>query len=175
VATYLGKSFSGVSFNLKIVAAFPFIKLFSLFITRQVLVANHNEKFSVISLTTGVVTLLIAMPLLSFYFASPGGCIAIMLTELVILAMNCYFARKTNARLRVFDMPGFLKACVAVLVFIPIVFLLRKYTGGVVFLASAVITCFIAYILVQLFVLRTSFALYLNTAILQYLFKRKLQ
>lgn len=174
VATYLGKSFSGVAFNLKIVAAFPFIKLFSLFITRQVLVAGHNEKLSVISLSTGVVTLLIAMPLLTFYFASPGACIAIMLTELVILFMNCYFARKINAGLKIFDMAGFLKSCVAVLVFIPVVYVLRKYTSGVVFLASAFVSCFIAYILVQLFVLRTSFALYLNTTVL-YLFKRKWQ
>jgi O-antigen/teichoic acid export membrane protein len=176
VNIYLGKSFSTVAFNLKIVAAFPFLKLLSLFISKQVLIANNKEKLSMLSLLAGCIALVTLMPILSFYFASGGACIAIMITELVILLMNCYYAKKMDAGLRIFDLTCFLKSCAGVLVFIPIIFLLKKYTGeGILFLLLSLLTCFMLYIFLQLFVLRNNFAIYLNTIIVQYLSKRKMQ
>jgi len=55
---YLGKSFSRVAEDLKIVAVFPLLKLFSLFISKQILISHNNEKLYFRILVAGCIVFL---------------------------------------------------------------------------------------------------------------------
>lgn len=170
VNVYLGKSFFPVAENIRIIALLPFVKLLSLFIARQVLVANNKEKLSMFSLAVGSCTMLVLMPAFSFYFSSKGACIAITATEIVILSMNWYYASKLNPILKIFDFKGFLHAIVAALIFVPVTALLRSNTGGGVnFLLLAALSCCVVYFFVQTYVLRNVFARYIHSLVINYL------
>ena len=173
VRFYLGKSFAAVTLDLKIVAAFPFLKIFSLFLSKQVLITHGQEKLYFKNLVAGCIIFCIVMPLLSYYFADVGASVAIMITELLILTLNYYYAKKIANTLRVFDFQGFTSALVSALLFIPIVYLVRLFVKeDFAILLWSVSLCFITYTIMQTFIIRNKFALYLKSIVSQYILSR---
>jgi len=174
VHVYLGDSFSSVADDLRIVAVFPLVKILSLFMSKQVLIANDNEKLYLRNLAAGSVVFCLLTPLLSFYFADQGACYAILTTEAFILFLNCYHAARTLPEIKIFDFRSLLYACLAALVFLPVVLLVRKYAVAELWvLVWSVFLCAVAYFAIQVYIVRDSFALSLKTFVWKYLSDRR--
>jgi len=97
-----------------------------------------------------------------------------MVTESLILVLNYYYAKKLVTDMKIFDIAGFMQACVGAMLFVPVIFLVKKYVPGeLLMLVVSFMLCFVFYILLQLFVLRNQFALYLEKMLKQYISKVK--
>ena len=176
VHVYLGASFSKVADDLRIVAVFPLLKILSLFMSKQVLVANNNERRYLKNLAAGCLVFCMLTPLLSFYFADQGACYAILITEAVILILNCYYAARTLPEIQIFDFKSLLYAGLSTLIFVPVVLLVRWYAMAELWiLVWSVILCTITYFVIQAYIIRDSFALSLKALVWKYLSGRNKQ
>ncbi len=173
VHVYLGASFSTVADDLRIVAVFPLLKILSLFMSKQVLVANNNEKLYLKNLAAGCVVFCALTPLLSFYFADRGACYAILITESVILFLNYYYAARTLPEIQIFDVKSLLYAVLGTMVFLPVVFVVRIYAVAEFWiLVWSAFLCATAYFAIQVYIIRDSFALNLKAVVWKYISSR---
>ncbi len=159
ITVFLGKQFLPAVTDVRILTLFPFLRTFNLFLSKQVLIAYDKEKLYLRALITGSLSFVALSLCLSYYFADIGACWAIVIAESVTLVMCYYYARKVAPDLPLFDIRGFVQACASSLTFIPITWgISQVLSSPVVILLLSVSLCIIFYALIQLLVMRNSFA-----------------
>lgn len=121
-AVYFGDAFMPVSTNLQILSLYPFLKSFSLFINKQMLMPHNLEKQVLKSLTIGGIIFIIATLPLSYFYADRGASFALILSEAVVLSFNLFYARSILKRFAVIDVKTFLQVLAGVLLFIPVIY-----------------------------------------------------
>ena len=168
VVIFLGKQFIPATDNLKILAAFPLLKSYNHFLSKQVLISHNRERLYLNSLVITSLVFVVLMLILSYKYADSGASYAIILAEVLLLLINFYYVRKTSVHLNVFDMRTFIDALIGALLFIPIVYLIRSLTASPLgILVISIGACVIVYIAVQSFVLRNDFMLALKDTIIR--------
>ena len=163
VIIFLGERFIPATDNLRILATFPLLKSYNHFLSKQILISHNREGLYLNSLIVTSVVFVFLMLVLSYRFADTGASYAIMVAEILLLIINCYYVRKTAAHLRVFDARTFADALIGALLFIPVVYLIRiTIPSPLIVLITSIGTCLFVYLLVQSFVIRNDFMLLLK-------------
>lgn len=163
VIAFLGKQFLPAIDNLRILAVFPLIKAYNHFLSKQVLISHNQEKLYLKALLVTGVIFIALMLILSNSFADTGASYALVVAEVCLLLANLHYVRKIATQLIIFDWKTFAQALIGSLVFIPVVYFL-KYSGWsyLAILISSMITCVIAYVLVQIFIIKNGFMVILK-------------
>jgi O-antigen/teichoic acid export membrane protein len=168
VLIFLGEQFIPATGNLKILAAFPLLKSYNHFLSKQILISHNRERLYLNSLIITSLVFVFLMLALSYKYADSGASYAIMFAEILLLAINFYYVRKTAVHLKVFDTRTFMDAVIGALLFIPVIYLIRMIipsTTGVLILSIA--ACIIIYVVVQSVVIRNDFMVALMHAIVR--------
>lgn len=158
VQLFIGDQFRAVSYNLQIIALLPFIKAYTVLLSKQVLIANNCEKLYLKSVIAGGVLFIVLTIMLSYKYHDKGACIAMMVAEGVVLAFSYYYAKQTAPFLLLFDWRVAGEALAGSLLFIPVVWMIQAIsTSPVIVLTTSVVICIPVYLLFQLFILRNAF------------------
>ncbi len=170
VRIFLGKAFMPAALDLRIIAFFPFVRAYNLFLSKQILIPYDKEKLFLKSLVTGSLVFVILTLILSPEFADKGACIAILTGELVTLLINYYYVRKTAMTIRVFDSRMLIHALLGVLLFVPVILLIRlQWKADWKILVYSIIACSMIYMMVLLYVVKNRFAIEMKNATLKFL------
>ncbi|HEX4373833.1 MAG TPA: flippase [Puia sp.] len=169
IIIFLGNGFLPAITDLKILAVYPFLKSYNLFLSKQVLIPHNKEKIYLKTLTiTGVIFIILSL-FLSYHFADKGACYAIVLSEGIGLLLNYYYAKKINDYLKIFDWKSFFHALAGIIIFIPVIYLLKKIIlSGILTLILSVTVCFLVYIFTEVFIIRNEFMKFLKNIFFQY-------
>ncbi|MBC7826237.1 MAG: oligosaccharide flippase family protein [Chitinophagaceae bacterium] len=163
VIIFLGEQFIPATGNLRILAAFPLLKSYNHFLSKQVLISHNRERLYLNGLVVTSVVFVFLMLFLSYKYADSGASYAIMLAEILLLLINYYYVRKTSTDLQVFDLRTFIHALVGASLFIPVVYLIRKLIPSPLpVLIISMGSCFFVYVIIQAFVIRNNFMLILK-------------
>jgi O-antigen/teichoic acid export membrane protein len=163
VLIFLGKQFIPAVDNLKILAAFPLLKSYNQFLSKQVLISHNHEKLYLNTLIISSILFIPLMLVLSYKYHDTGAAWAIMITELLMLVMNYHYVNKTSWHLEVFDLRTFMHAILGALLFIPIIYLIKWIVPSILWvLIISIVGCFIVYVFIQSFVIRNDFMLILK-------------
>lgn len=163
VIIFLGEQFIPATDNLKILATFPLLKSYNLFLSKQILISHNREKLYLNGLLVTSIVFVILMLILSYKYADTGASYAIMSAEILLLVINYYYVRKTSTHLQVFDARTFIHSLIGASLFIPIVYLIRMMVPSPLpVLIISIGSCFIVYIIIQSFVIRNDFMLVLK-------------
>lgn len=150
VKALLSGNFLQATANVQILALLPFIKAYSLFLNKQILMAHGKEKLQLYSLITGSIIYIFLMLILSYYWHDRGACYAMMIGEGVILVISYLYVKKCFPDLKIFDPVTFLQSTFAALLFIPVIWLLKTYiTSPVLIILIALFICVPVYFLFQ--------------------------
>jgi O-antigen/teichoic acid export membrane protein len=167
VIIFLGDQFIPATDNLRILAAFPLLKSYNLFLSKQVLISHNREKLYLNTLLVSSAVFVVAMLALSYKYADTGASVAIIITELLMLIMNYYYVRSTARHLLVFDARTFMHAIFGALLFIPVIYLIRKSVlSPLIVLIGSIVSCVVVYIVMQAFVIRNDFMLLLKNNVI---------
>jgi O-antigen/teichoic acid export membrane protein len=167
VIIFLGKQFIPATDNLKILAAFPLLKSYNLFLSKQVLISHNREKLYLNTLIVSSIVFVCSMLILSYKYADTGASFAIMITELLMLSMNYYYVRSTSGHLLVFDIRTFMHAILGASLFVPVIYLIKGIIlSPLIVLILSIVSCFVIYMIVQAFVIRNDFMLLLKNIIM---------
>ncbi|THU30440.1 flippase [Niastella caeni] len=162
VNALLGVHFSGVSRNVQILALLPLIKTYSLFLNKQILMSHGKEKLQLYGLIIGSSVYILLMLGLSYYLHDRGACYAMIIGELIILAVGFGYVRKNFPGLQIFDTTSLLQSIFASLLFIPVIWALKTYLASpVLIVLLALLICVPVYFLVQLLVMKNKLVLQL--------------
>jgi O-antigen/teichoic acid export membrane protein len=149
---YFGAAFMPLADNLKILALYPFLKAYSLFLNKQLLMPFDREKLVLNGLMAGAVIFVAATIPLSYFFADKGTSIAVVLSEMAVLAANLYYVKKMGAGLRLIDWKSVQLACGGVLLFVPLIFIVDAAISALtVQLIVSVLVCMLSYFLFLFF------------------------
>lgn len=155
VNAVLADSFNQAVENIKILSLLPFIKTYSLYLSKQILMSHGKEKLFLYSLIAGNIVYVLLMPGFSYYLNDRGACYAMVLAEIIILVISYIYVKRTFPGLKIFDVVIFLQSVLATLLFIPVIWLLKMYiTSPVILLLLAVLICTSMYFLMQWLVLK---------------------
>lgn len=150
VKVLLSGSFLQATANVQILALLPFIKTYSLFLNKQILMAHGKEKLQLYTLIIGSIIYIFLMLVLSYYWHDRGACYAMMIGEGIILAISYLYVKKCFPDLKIFDPVTFLQSTIAALLFIPVIWLLKAYiTSPVLIILIALFICVPVYFLFQ--------------------------
>jgi len=159
VNVFLGPQFMPAVTDLGILTLFPLLRTYNLFLSKQILIAHDKEAWYLRSLIIGSLLFIILSLALSYYFTDKGACMAMILAETATLVMNYTYARKAAPGLKVFDSRSFLQACAGVVLFVPVVYLVKWYIDSpLLVLIVSIVACIMLYGITQLFILRNDFA-----------------
>ena len=168
VSIFLGEQFIPAMDNLKILAAFPFLKSYNHFLSKQVLISQNHERLYLNSLVVTSLFFVVLMLLLSYRYADTGASYAIMFAEAVLLLTNLYYVRKTSTHLDIFDMKTFGHAIIGAICFIPLIYIIKTFIASSLWvLIISIITCLVFYVFLQSFVIRNGFMLILKGIIIR--------
>lgn len=169
---FLGDKFLPAAENLRWLAVFPFLKALSLFLSNPVLIAHHQEKAFLKNLIGGSFLFLATALVLGHYYSHNGICMALVITELFMLVLNCLAVRKRLPLLPVFDWKTMLHAVLASALFIPCIYIVRQATdSNLVRLAAGITGCCIIYGLFLL-IIRNSFVWKIKDIVSGFIFKK---
>lgn len=159
VRVFLGESFLPASIDIRILALLPLIKAYSLFLSKQILIANDQEKLFLKSLVIGSSSFVVLSLFLSSWMDDQGACIAIIIAELITLLFNYYYSRKTAMNIRIFDLKMFFHAITAALLFIPVIYVIKwQIDNDFLELILSATTGFMLYSFILLYVMKNEFA-----------------
>jgi O-antigen/teichoic acid export membrane protein len=165
VKALLGEPFYEVAANLQILALLPFVKTYSLFLNKQILLSHGKDKLTLFSLSIGSAAYIVLMVVCTYFFGVRGACYAMVLAEIIIMAINYRFVRKYFPGLKIFDGRSLLQSLMASLLFIPVIWLLNVYFASpVVIVLLSVAICMLIYFLVQWQVLKNKLVNQLYTS-----------
>ena len=168
VIIFLGEQFIPATDNLKILATFPLLKSYNLFLSKQVLISHNRERLYLNGLLVTSLVFVFLMLLLSYKYADLGASYAIMFAEILLLVINYYYVRKTSMHLQVFDLRTFIHALIGASLFIPVVYLIRKVIPSpLLILIISISSCFIVYVVIESFVIRNGFMVILKDAVIR--------
>ena len=156
---YFGKNFLPVASNLRILAVYPVIKAFSLFLNKQLLMSYDREKDILRALVAGAIVFVALGIPLSYKYSDKGTCVALVISEAVVLLMNAFFVRRMRSGLRILDVKSIVHAAAGSLLFWPVI------RGGAVIqpalpaLLFELIACVLVYVLFLVYVVKNETAL----------------
>lgn len=159
-ALYFGPAFNRVFIDIKILALYPFIKCYSMYLTKQMLQPFGHDKLVVKGLLAGFIVLVVSMVILCPWWQDAGASVSLILSEIVTAAYFTWWLRKRYAHIQLFDFITLLQAVGASLLFIPIVYITGRI--GVHTLPQffiMVVACIIVYFVVQLVICRNKLLL----------------
>jgi O-antigen/teichoic acid export membrane protein len=93
-AFYFGSSFSPVADNLQILALFPVLCSFELYINRQVLLSHNQDRVVLWIVSAGALVFCLSSFFLSSAMGANGASIALLLGEFLMLCLSYYFAKR---------------------------------------------------------------------------------
>ena len=165
VSGFLGPAFEPAADNLKILALFPFLKAYNLYLGNQVLVSRNNEGRYLRNLSISSLFYVPCILILSDYYHDAGAAVAIVLYEFLLLLLNAYYVRRNDPDLKIFDWKSFLHAALAILLFIPVIYFARKWYGSeLIVLMISIPVCAGIYFAVLGVFLKNEFVLTLTNA-----------
>ena len=167
VLVIFGEQFLPAVTDVRILAIFPFLRAYNLFLSKQILIAHNEEKLYLRSLVTGGLLFIPLTLTLSYLYADKGASYAMIISELVILAMNYFYARQTLPQVKVFDGTSIYQALIGCLLFIPVAYVVNRLSGNdhLLVLVIAIPLCVILYFVIQAFIIRNAFVLFLKRAV----------
>ncbi|MBS1947508.1 MAG: oligosaccharide flippase family protein [Bacteroidetes bacterium] len=173
ISVFLGKNFLSATGDLRILSIYPFLKAYSLFLSKQILISHNREKLFLKSTIISAAVFIVLTLVLSFLFADKGACSAIIITEMNGLLINYFYAKKTNMRLKIFDWKCFFQSICGALIFVPVIYAIKRMDMAEEFsLMLSVLVCFMLYVIFQVFIMRNEFVLQLKTSV-QFFFRNK--
>ncbi|HVM90186.1 MAG TPA: oligosaccharide flippase family protein [Puia sp.] len=174
INVFLGKNFSPAVADLKILSIYPFIKSYSLFLSKQILISHGNEKLFLKSTVISSITFVFLALILSYYFAHVGICFAVIIVEIIGLLINYFYVKKINVQLKVFSWYYFFQALAGTLLFIPIIYIINKILVSYIYIIIlSILSCFIVYIFFLAFVFRNKFLLQVKTDVGKYFLNKR--
>ncbi len=124
---YLGPAFSPVAINLQILAIFPVISTFELFLNRQVLLSYHKEKqVMTMILVIGFIFITTTI-LLSTFYGDKGASIAIVFAEILLLIFSYYQVRLLKMGFSFIDWKNIFQIISGVILFIPVIYFNKTF------------------------------------------------
>ncbi|OQP41015.1 hypothetical protein A4H97_15560 [Niastella yeongjuensis] len=159
-ALYFGPAFNRVYIDIKMLSLYPFIKGYSVYLTKQMLQPFGHDKLVVKGLLTGFIVLVISMLVLCPLWQDMGACLSLLLSEIVVVVYFTWWLRKQYAHMQLFDFTTLLQAAGTSLVFIPIVYFTKRI--GIHTLPQffvMVMGCILVYFVVQLVICRNKLLL----------------
>ncbi|NCD69379.1 flippase [Mucilaginibacter agri] len=156
IMLFSGKEFLPATTSMQILSLLPLIIGFGHMFLYLVLVpaGKNREMFSCV--LGGMATSLILNILLVPHFKAIGSSIANICSEAVVTLLYVYFIRKYYRFS--YNWWLILKALIAVLIFIPIIYFARQLSMPLIYMvASSVAVCGLMYLLLQLLIFRNPF------------------
>lgn len=170
---FLGNKFLPVADNIRLLAFFPLLKAVSLFLSNPILIAHHKEKVFLNILVAGTVLFTVAMLILGHYYGDTGACLALLIVEIFVLIANYIAVKKHLPKLQIFDLRTIKNAILGSLLFIPVVYLVKwQLNSDLSRLISAMVGCFIVYVLYLLLIAKSNFVLHAKKTLIQYFLKK---
>ncbi len=149
IPVFLGDQFTAVVPNLQLLALFPFIKAVSLYYSNPILLASHREKSYLHNLIVSCLLFFALAFAGGYYYGSMGMCLALLISETVLLLLNLASVKKQPGDLPVFSARFFFIAMGLSLFFYPIVYGINLLNlPALPGLAAKVISCILFYLFV---------------------------
>jgi len=150
---YLGQQFMPVVTNLKILAIYPFVKAYSLFLNKQLLMPFNKEKIVLNGLWIGAATFVVATVPLSLYYADKGTSIAVIISEITVLLYYIFCVKSSGYHLKFTETGVLFQAITGSALFFPLVYLLNDMIEHpVVNLVVLSVSCIILYLVFLFFI-----------------------
>jgi O-antigen/teichoic acid export membrane protein len=167
VLVIFGEQFLPAVADVRILSIFPFLRAYNLFLSKQILIAHNQEARYLRSLVTGGLLFVPLTLTLSYFYADKGASYAMVISEVVILAMNYFYVRQTLPQLKVFDGTSIYQAMVGCLLFLPAAYVVNRLSGNdhLLVLLIAIPLCVILYFFMQAYIIRNTFVLFLKRAV----------
>lgn len=165
---YFGPDFKRVFIDIKILALYPVIKSYSLYLLKQMLQPFGHDKLVVKGLLAGVIVLVTGMVVLCPFWHDVGASVSLLLSEIVTAAYFTWWLRKRYTHIQLFDFITLLQAAGTSLLFIPIVYFTRRIgTHTLPQFLIMVVACIVVYFVVQLVICRNKLLLQIYQAALK--------
>ena len=165
-----GPAFAPIAVDLRILCVVPFLRCYNLFLSKQVLIAYDNEKLYLKSLFISGLIFIAATLVLSYFLRDVGASIAMVIYETSLLVFNYYYVKKTDRILKVFDWKSVTQAVAGAAIFVPVIFLSRRWMEtDWLWLCLVIGSSAILYISFQLFVLKNEMLTSLRVSGMKYL------
>ena len=150
---YLGEQFMPVVTNLKILAIYPFLKAYSLFLNKQLLMPFDKEKIVLNGLWIGAATFVVATVPLSLYYADKGTSIAVIISEISVLFYYIFYVKSSGYNLKFTETGVLFQAIIGSALFFPLVYLLNNIIEHPVLnLVVVSASCIIFYLIFLFFI-----------------------
>jgi len=152
---YFGEQFMPVVTNLKILAIYPFVKAYSLFLNKQMLMPYNKEKIVLNGLWIGASTFIAATVPLSFYFGDKGTSTAVIISEISVLLYYIVYLKKFENQLKLTEISVLLQAVAGSVLFFPLVYILNVIIEHPVLnLVVVSVSCVIFYFIFLFFIMK---------------------
>lgn len=122
---YFGEQFLPLVTNLKILAIYPFLKAYSLFLNKQLLMPYDKEKIVLNGLCIGAAVFVVSTLPLSFYYQDKGACVAIIISEVSVLLYYFFYLVRHKYDLKFVKKRVLLQAIAGSALFFPLVYVLN--------------------------------------------------
>lgn len=161
VLVLFGTRFYPAIIDVQLLALFPCIKAFNLFLGNQVLMANNQEKAYLHNLLASGILFIVLTLVLSYYWADKGACIALLLAETLTALLNLRAVKRMMPHMVSFVHGRPVWEAVGVsLLFFPLVYVINLAPmGPLPQLVLGIAGCMVLYGATQLFVVRGEVAL----------------
>jgi O-antigen/teichoic acid export membrane protein len=155
IPVFLGENFTNVIPSLQILALYPIIKSITLYYSNPVLIANQHEKSyfkNVIVSSLVFFGLAIAG---GYYYGVTGMCVALLITETVLLVLNLLSVKKHVPDLPVFCTRTFFIALLSSLFFYPVSYAVSLlHLPAIPDLTIKIISCILFYLVIVFVVVK---------------------
>ena len=156
---YFGNAFIPLSLNLKILALYPLLKAFSLFLNKQLLMPFDKEKLVLRGLWIGAIAFIVATIPLSYWFADKGTSMAVLFSEIAVLTSNIYCVEKLRLNIPAVDYRTALQAVAGSLLFLPVKYLGSRFIDDqLIRIIVEVVCCVSLYFIFIVFIIKNEMA-----------------
>lgn len=163
-AIYFGKTLQLVADNLLILSAYPIIKSFNYFFSRQVLLSHHQDQTALKGYLLGSILFLVGCIVFSYFWQDKGCSFAIILSETMMLIYFYLASKKWVAQVSFSFLPYFLLALVTAIIFVGVKMGVQYYLPTNLFsLLLAIFLAMFLYAIYLFVILRNQFAISLLT------------
>ena len=170
-AIYFGKTLQLVADNLLILSAYPIIKSFNYFFSRQVLLSHHQDQTALKGYLLGSILFVVGCIVFSYFWQDKGCSFAIILSETMMLIYFYLASKKWLAQVSFSFLPYLLLALVTAIIFVGVKMSVQYYLPTNLFsLLLAIFLAMFLYAIYLFVILRNQFAISLLS-----IFKNKLK
>ncbi len=159
-AIYFGKTLQLVANNLMILSAYPIIKSFNYFFSRQILLSHHQDKTALKGYILGSIFFVIGCIVFSYFWQDKGCSLAIILSEIMMLIYFYLATKKYLSEVSFSFFQYLLLAIVTAIIFVGVKMSVQYYFPTNLF--SLLLAIFIAmffYTIYLFFIIRNQFAI----------------